>query len=90
METLDVKATELSPAQRSAIEELLGRALEESETVGLRVFPDSARVEQARKALLEWLQIRQSASEQSSEDEIGEEIITEAMRSVRPGYRPVS
>lgn len=90
METVNIKAVELSPAQRSVIEELVGRTLDETETVGVRVMPDAARIEQSRKALIDFLQMREGASGSAAADEISEEIITEAIRTVRPGYRPMS
>jgi hypothetical protein len=85
---MDVKAEELSASQKSVIEELLGRKIDASETVSVRVFSEPPPSEEARGALVDWLARRDAESGRA--DEIPEEIFTEAMRSIRPRYRPVS
>lgn len=88
MSSIEIKAAELSPAQKAVIEELLGREVSASDTIALRSFSAEQR-EQARKALMEWLE-RRTASAEEAEEPIPEDVYTEAMRSVRPNYRPIS
>jgi hypothetical protein len=84
-------AKDLSPDQKAAIETLLGRRIQEDEAVSVRTFEPVAvshqrRLEIAnelRKYFAEVDAARKPVSEVEAED-----IITEAMRSVRPGYRP--
>jgi hypothetical protein len=84
-------AKDLSPDQKAAIETLLGRRIQEDEAVSVRTFEPvvvshQRRLEIAnelRKYFAEVDAARKPVSEEEAED-----IITEAMRSVRPGYRP--
>ena len=84
-------AKDLSPDQKAVIETLLGRRIQEDEAVSVRTFEPVTvshrrRLEIAdelRKYFAEVDAARQPVSEEEAED-----IITEAMRSVRPGYRP--
>lgn len=83
-------AKDLSPGQKAVLEALLGHRVQEDEAVSIRTFepaavPHQRRVEIAaelRKYFAEVDASRQPVSEEEAED-----IITEAMRSVRPGYR---
>ena len=85
-------AKDLSPDQKAAIETLLGRRVREGEAVSVRTFepatvPHQRKLEIAdelRKYFAEVDVSRMPVSEEEAED-----IITEAMRSVRPGYRPL-
>ena len=84
-------ATDLSPDQKAALEKLLGRRVHDGEAVSVRTFePASVSGEQKtaianelRKYFAEVDAVRKPASDAEAED-----IINEAMRSVRPGYRP--
>ena len=84
-------ATDLSPDQKAALEKLLGRPVHDGEAVSVRTFEPAAvspeqKVEIAnelRKYLAEVDATRKPVSDAEAED-----IINEAMRSVRPGYRP--
>jgi hypothetical protein len=84
-------AKDLSPDQKAAIETLLGRRIQEDEAVSVRTFEPvvvshQRRLEIAnelRKYFAEVDAARKPVSEEEAED-----IITEAMRSVRSGYRP--
>ena len=84
-------AKDLSPDQKAVIENLLGRRVQEGEAVSVRTFepatmPHRRKLEIAdelRKLFAEVDAARKPVSEEEAED-----VITEAMRSVRPGYRP--
>ena len=85
-----VQSTELSPNQKTAIEELLGRQLLDQEAVSLRAFeplftPDrQAASEKLRKFLEETTRPRPGVS-----DEELDAAILEAIRSERPNVRPM-
>ena len=81
---------DLSPERRSAAELLLGRQLEENESISVQAFEPAPVSEQRRREVSAGLRklfaevdrnIRPAAV-----DEAGE-VFTEAMRSSRPGYR---
>jgi hypothetical protein len=84
-------ARDLSPDQKAAIETLLGRRVQEGEAVSVRTFepvtlshPRKLEIaNELRKYFAEVDASRKPVSEEEAED-----IITEAMRSVRPGYSP--
>jgi hypothetical protein len=84
-------AKDLSPDQKAVLETLLGHSVHEGEAVSVRTFepavvPHQRKLEIAaelRKYFAEVDASRKQVSEEEAED-----IITEAMRSVRPGYRP--
>jgi hypothetical protein len=85
-------AEDLSPDQKAAIEALLGRRIAEGEAVSIRAFepavvPDRRRIEIANE--LRRLFAEVDASRRRVSDAEAEDIISEAMRSVRPGYRPL-
>ena len=92
IQPLICNTTDLSPDQRAALETLLGRPVEDGEAVSVRTFePATASPErrleiahELRKYFAEVDSARQPVSEQEAED-----LITEAMRSVRPTYRPL-
>jgi hypothetical protein len=83
-------ASELSPAQKQTLETLLGRPIRESESVSLRTF-ESAKLSLERKQeLAEKLRAyfaEVDASRKTIPEDEAEEILSEAMRSVRPGFR---
>ena len=84
-------ANDLSPDQKAALETLLGRRVQDSEAVSVRTF-EPAMVSHARKLEIA-NELRKyfaevDASRKPVSHEEAEDIITEAMSSVRPGYRP--
>lgn len=87
----------LSPEQKATIEALLGRAVSDDESVGIKsilpaeIVPSQLSVEQRREAsekLGEYLARLDSRRKPVSNDE-AEEILNEALRSTRPNYRPI-
>jgi len=81
----------LSPDQKTAIESLLGRRVLEDEEISVRAICPPALSEQRRKELIEELKkyfAEADARRQPGSAEQADEILDEAMRSVRPGYRP--
>jgi hypothetical protein len=84
-------ATDLSPDQKAALETLLGRRVQDGEAVSVRTFEPAAVSHQRKLEIANELKkyfAEVDASRKPGSDEDAEEIITEAMRSVRPGYRP--
>lgn len=84
-------ARDLSPAQKTAIESLLGRRVLEDEAISVRAIEPPALSDQRRQELAE--ELRQYFAEVDARRKPGsaeeaEEILTEAIRSTRPGYRP--
>lgn len=81
---------DLSPEQRAAAELLLGRPLEESESISVQAFELARVSEQRRREVSEGLRKLFAEVDRNlrpaTVDE-AEEIFTEAMRSSRPGYR---
>ncbi len=83
-------AKDLSPEQIEALETLLGRRVLESETVSLRTFELAPMSPHQRAAIADELRryfADVDASRQPVSEDDAEDIIAEAMRSVRPGYR---
>jgi hypothetical protein len=85
-------ARKLSPPVRNALELLLGRALSDDESVVVLAYhPQEAPTLERRQAIAD--ELRQyfaridERAKQIPESE-QEEIVDEAIRSVRPGYRP--
>jgi len=81
----------LSPVVRSALEQLLGRTLGDNEAISVRAYQprEAPSVEQQRAIageLRRYFARIDEKSENISESE-QEEILDEAIRSVRPGYR---
>lgn len=82
---------ELSPDQKSVIESLLGRPVGAEENISVRAIEPPALTEEQRRELAEQLKkyfAEVDAARAPGSPEEAEEIITEAMRSVRPGFRP--
>jgi len=87
------KAKDLSPQQKLAIESLLGRAISEQEDISIRALqPQPGVTPERRSEILEALQayfLRVDSQRQPVSSEQAADIIDEALRSTRPGYRPV-
>jgi hypothetical protein len=84
-------AKDLSPDQKAAIESLLGRRILEDEAISVRAIEPPALSDERRHELVEQLKkyfAEVDARRQPGSPEEAEDIINEAMRSVRPGYRP--
>jgi len=83
-------AKDLSPDQKAAIESLLGRRILEDEAISVRAIEPPALSDERKRELVEQLKkyfAEVDARRQPGSPEEAEEIINEAMRSVRPGYR---
>ncbi len=88
---------DLSPEDRRAIENLLGRPLDEDESVSIKsirpsaIIPPSLTPEERKEAVKKLHQYFAKVDAQrkpvSAEEE--EAIINEALRSVRRDYRPI-
>jgi hypothetical protein len=91
------RVKDLSPEQKVAVEALLGRAVSSDEAVGVRavapatIIPSQLSPEQRTEALRKldsyFAKVDNRRTPVSEEEE--EAIFVEAMRSVRPHYRPV-
>jgi hypothetical protein len=84
------QARDLSPAQRAAAELLLGRPLDEKESISVQAFEPAPVSEQRRRevsAELRKLLAEVDSNLRQATPAETEEIFTEAMRSSRPGYR---
>ena len=82
---------DLSPDQKMAVESLLGRSVSEQETVSVRAFQPPAISDQRRQEIVEALRqyfAEVDAKRQPVSAEEASEIVNEAMRNSRPGYRP--
>ena len=84
-------ARRLSPLVRSALEQLLGRALGDDEAISVRAYQphEAPSLEQQRAIAVELRQYFAKIDPKSKEiaESEQEEILDEAIRSVRPGYR---
>lgn len=84
-------ANDLTPAERAAAETLLGRRVQDGETVSIRAFEAATISPQRRREIVEKLKeyfAEVDASRKPVSASEYEDAITEAMRSVRPNYRP--
>ena len=84
-------AKDLSADQKAVIETLLGRRVQEGEAVSVRTFEPATISHQGKLEIADELRkyfAEVDASRKPVSEEEAEEILTEAMRSVRPGYRP--
>jgi hypothetical protein len=84
-------AKDLSPDQKAVIESLLGRRVLEDEAISVRAIQPPALSDQRRQELVEKLRkyfADVDARRKPVSAEEAEEILTEAIRSTRPGYRP--
>lgn len=87
----DVK--DLSPDQKTVVEALLGRPVNEHEVVSVQAFQPPALSDHRRAEIVEGLRryfAEIDVQRQPVSAEEADEIINEAMRSSRPGYRPHS
>ncbi|HEY1948980.1 MAG TPA: hypothetical protein VGG97_18375 [Bryobacteraceae bacterium] len=85
------KTKDLSPDQKAVIESLLGRRVLENEAISVRaieppVLSDQRRAELAEQLKKYFAEVDASRKRGSAED--AEEVLTEAIRSSRPNYRP--
>jgi hypothetical protein len=81
---------DLSPEQKAAAELLLGRQLEDGESISMHAFESSEAPETRRSEVREQLQklfaeVDLSLARASGKE--AEDVFTEAMRSSRPEYR---
>lgn len=84
-------ANDLSPDQKAALETLLGRRVQDSEAVSVRTFEPAVVSHERKLEIANELRkyfAEVDASRRPVAHEEAEDIITEAMSSVRPGYRP--
>ena len=84
-------ARDLSPDRKAAIETLRGRRIQEDEAVSVRTFEPGAVPHQRRLEIVNELRkyfAEVDAARKPVSDEEADDVITEAMRSVHPGYRP--
>jgi hypothetical protein len=84
-------AKDLSPDQKAAIESLLGRRVLEDEAISVRAIEPPALSEERKHELAEQLKqyfAEVDARRRPGSAEEADDIINEAMRSVRPGYHP--
>ena len=84
-------AKDLLPDQKAAIESLLGRRVLENEAISVRAIElpplsDQRRREQTAELRKYFAEV--DARRKPGSPEEAEEILTEAIRSSRPGYRP--
>ena len=84
-------AKDLSPDQRTVLEGLLGRPILADEAISIRAIEPPALSEQQRQEQSK--QLRKYFAEVDSRRKPGSaveaaDILTEAIRSTRPGYRP--
>jgi hypothetical protein len=84
-------AKDLSPDQKAAIESLLGRRVLAGEAISVRAFEPPVLSDERKRELTDQLKAYFAAVDarrKPGTPEEAEDIINEAMRSVRPGYRP--
>ncbi|MFN0102841.1 MAG: hypothetical protein ACKV2U_12210 [Bryobacteraceae bacterium] len=86
-------ARSLSPSVRSALEQLLGRTLSDNEAISVRAYqpheaPSPAQQRAIAGELNQYFAMIDEKCKDIPEGE-REEILDEAIRSVRPGYRPM-
>jgi hypothetical protein len=85
------KAKDLSPEQKVAVESLLGRHVLDDEAISVRAIEPPALPDQQKHELVEVLRkyfAEVDARRHPGPAEEAEDILTEAIRSSRPGYRP--
>lgn len=84
-------AIDLTPSERAALETLLGRRVQDGEAVSVRTFEPAVVSGEQKMELANELRkyfAEVDAARKPVSDAEAEDIINEAMRSVRPGYRP--
>lgn len=84
-------AIDLTPTEKTALETLLGRPVQDGEAVSLRTFEQAKISPQERLEIADDLKkyfAEVDATRKPVTESEREDAITEAMRSVRPSYRP--
>lgn len=84
-------AKDLSPDQKAVVESLLGRRILEDEAISIRAFEQAALSDERKRELAAQLNhyfAEVDAQRMPGSPEEAEDIINEAIRSVRPNYRP--
>jgi hypothetical protein len=84
------KAKDLSADQKALIENLLGRRVLEDEAISVRAFEPPDISDQRRREVADELKryfAEVDANRKPATPDEADEIITEAIRSTRPGYR---
>jgi hypothetical protein len=84
-------AKDLSPDQKAAIESLLGRRVLEDEAISVRAIEAPVLSVQRRQELASELRkyfAEVDGRRQPGPTEEAEDVLAEAIRSTRPGYRP--
>ena len=87
-----VQVDELTPQQKAAIEELLGRQLLEREQIDVSALDDPASAQDRQRAaeeLRKFLNSPRKPRPGVSDDKL-EEAMLEAIRNERPNFRPFS
>jgi hypothetical protein len=85
------KAKDLSPDQKLLIENLLGRRVLEDEAISVRAFEPPALSDERRRQIADDLKryfAEVDASRKPASADEADDVVTEAIRSSRPGYRP--
>ena len=85
------KAKDLSPEQKVAIESLLGRQVLDDEAISVRAIEPPVLSDQQKHELTERLRkyfAEVDARRHPGCAEEAEDVLTEAIRSSRPSYRP--
>lgn len=85
------RAKDLSPDQKLLIERLLGRRVLEDEAISVRAFEPASIPDERRREIADELRkyfAEVDANRRPATPDEAEEVITEAIRSTRPSYRP--
>ena len=85
------KAKDLSPEQKVAIESLIGRHVLDDEAISVRAIEPPVLSDQQKHELAEHLReyfTEVDARRHPGSADEAEDILTKAIRSSRPGYRP--
>ncbi len=83
--------TDLTPTEKAAVETLLGRRVQDGEAVSVRTFEQANISPQERLKIADDLKkyfAEVDATRKPIAESEHEDAITEAMRSVRPSFRP--
>lgn len=88
---MTLTAKNLSPDQKAVIEGLLGRRVLDDDTVTIRAIPaprlsEEQRQEQVAQLKRYFAEVDSRREPVSAEE--ADEVLSEAMRSARPSYRP--
>lgn len=84
------QAKDLSPEQKAAAELLLGRQIDEQESISVQAFRQPVVSEERRRevaARFEELFAKANRNLEGTSEEEAEEIFVEAMRSSRPNFQ---